>query len=559
MLAQENGSAHRRLTKNEKRRSKKKSQPRDEPANKSDTAANGHAALSGENEFPNGIEVEYVGLDVENHVDDPLLAQFRDVFKKFLRPEELTLAITAKSEATAQGNGSREDEGVSSEEQTPSVELVSTEQKPLSKKKKKLLSRLSVAELKQLVPRPDVVEAHDVSSLDPRLLVWLKALRNTVPVPRHWCHIRKYLQGKRGIEKIPFQLPEFIAETGIAKIRETVLEAEALKKSKQRARERVRPKMGKIDIDYQVLHDAFFKYQTKPKLSMHGDLYYEGKEFEVQLKEKKAGVLSAELRAALGMADGTPPPWLVNMQRYGPPPSYSHLRIPGLNAPLPPGAAYGYQPGGWGKPPVDEYGRPLYGDVFGTSSEQVELEEEVDKTTRWGTFEIEVEEEEEEEEEEEQEVDEEGFKSGLTTPSMAEGTASLVAGMETPDTIDLRKRAGMETPESSYAAPRELYQVVPERRPVGGAAAAGQLFGSDRTYALPSKGDVTMALDPDQLEEMLGDKGRMKDAYDAQLAQAQNAVPRDGIETEEDASRGSRKRKADLGNTMLRKVKEFKF
>lgn len=22
-------------------------------------------------------------------------------------------------------------------------------------------------------------------------------------------------------------------------------------------------------------------------------------------------------------------------------------------------------PGGWGKPPVDEYGRPLYGDVFG--------------------------------------------------------------------------------------------------------------------------------------------------------------------------------------------------
>jgi len=39
--------------------------------------------------------------------------------------------------------------------------------------------------------------------------------------------------------------------------------------------------MGKIDIDYQVLHDAFFKYQTKPKLSGHGELYYEGKEFEV--------------------------------------------------------------------------------------------------------------------------------------------------------------------------------------------------------------------------------------------------------------------------------------
>ena len=43
-------------------------------------------------------------------------------------------------------------------------------------------------------------------------------------------------------------------------------------------REKVRPKMGKIDIDYQKLHDAFFKWQTKPKLTIHGDLYYEVRE-----------------------------------------------------------------------------------------------------------------------------------------------------------------------------------------------------------------------------------------------------------------------------------------
>jgi len=44
------------------------------------------------------------------------------------------------------------------------------------------------------------------------------------------------------------------------------------------------------------------------------------------------------------------------MQRYGPPPSYPNLRIPGLNAPIPVhlGAQYGYHPGGWGKPPVNE-------------------------------------------------------------------------------------------------------------------------------------------------------------------------------------------------------------
>ena len=32
-------------------------------------------------------------------------------------------------------------------------------------------------------------------------------------------------------------------------------------------KERMNPKLGKIDIDYDVLHDAFFKYQTKPKIS----------------------------------------------------------------------------------------------------------------------------------------------------------------------------------------------------------------------------------------------------------------------------------------------------
>lgn len=60
---------------------------------------------------------------------------------------------------------------------------------------------------------------------------------------------------------------------------------------------------------------------------------------------------------ALGMVDGVPPPWLLNMQRYGPPPAYPNLKIPGLNAPIPEGASFGYHPGGWGKPPVDEVWR----------------------------------------------------------------------------------------------------------------------------------------------------------------------------------------------------------
>ena len=58
---------------------------------------------------------------------------------------------------------------------------------------------------------------------------------------------------------------------------------EETKKLKSKQRSRMQPKMGKLDIDYQVLHDAFFKYQTKPQLTMMGDLYYEGKEFEAKV------------------------------------------------------------------------------------------------------------------------------------------------------------------------------------------------------------------------------------------------------------------------------------
>ncbi len=48
------------------------------------------------------------------------------------------------------------------------------------------------------------------------------------------------------------------------------------------------------------------------------------------MKEMKPGQMSKELINALGILDGMPPPWLINMQRYGPPPSYPSMKIPGL-------------------------------------------------------------------------------------------------------------------------------------------------------------------------------------------------------------------------------------
>ncbi|XP_068652603.1 uncharacterized protein [Aristolochia californica] len=411
------------------------------------------------------VEIEYVPEKAD--FEDGLIEDFKHIFEKFSfsdaagdseGKEKLDDAATdAAAKKKADSDSEEEDEDAQQKE------------KGVSNKKKKLQRRMKIAELKQICSRPDVVEVWDATAADPKLLVYLKSYRNTVPVPRHWCQKRKFLQGKRGIEKQPFQLPDFIAATGIEKIRQAYIEKEDSKKLKQKQRERMQPKMGKMDIDYQVLHDAFFKYQTKPKLTTQGDLYHEGKEFEVKLREMKPGLLSHELKEALGMPDGAPPPWLINMQRYGPPPSYPHLKIPGLNAPIPPGASFGYHPGGWGKPPVDEYGRPLYGDVFGVhQQEQPNYEEEpVDRSKHWGD----LEEEDVSEEEEEPEIEEEELEAGIQS---VDSLSSTPTGVETPDVIDLRKQQRKE-PD------RPLYQVLEEKEE---KIAPGTLLGTTHTYVV---------------------------------------------------------------------------
>lgn len=54
----------------------------------------------------------------------------------------------------------------------------------MSKKKRKLASRLKIAELKQACERPDVVEIWDVTAMDPKLLVYLKVRKE---LGLGWC------------------------------------------------------------------------------------------------------------------------------------------------------------------------------------------------------------------------------------------------------------------------------------------------------------------------------------------------------------------------------------
>jgi len=416
--------------------------------------------------------------DAEVPEDDPLYAQFKDVLKRFGNDAEEELALKNANKPEVYFS---DDDDIPDEDEDVAPKL--------SKKKRKEQNKLSIAELKALVAKPENVDWTDNSASDPRLLVAIKSYRNIVPVPTHWSLKREYLSSKRGVEKPPFALPKFIQETGIAEMRDAVLEKQAEASLKSRQRERVQPKMGKLDIDYQKLYEAFFRFQTKPELTRYGEVYYEGKEYETNLRHLRPGELSDELKEALSIPPGAPPPWLINQQRFGPPPSYPALKIPGLNAPPPPGGAWGFHPGGYGKPPVDENNRPLYGgDIFGILQAPTNQQtgEPVERTL-WGELQPQEEEEEEEEEEseEEEEADEDEIVAGLATSSgtktsgVASVEPSVYGGTESVrGDFSLRKeRRGTETEETPY--PRSAGQVIQEQN-----VKTSGFFGSDRGYNL---------------------------------------------------------------------------
>lgn len=233
---------------------------------------------------------------------------------------------------------------------------------------------------------------------------------------------------------------------------------------------------------------------------------------EVDLNRKKTGVLSFKLREALGMtSEHSPPPWLLNMQRYGPPPSYPSIKIPGLNAPLPTiRCQYGFHPDGWGKPPIDMYGRALYGgnpfDPPGTggrggddsfpSDGLVTSDGKTINKDSWGALptgmleedEASKEEDEEEssndemedsEEEEEEEAGDGEERPGDGLDSVLPPPANLQSSTAP---VDLRKQAGDETPFDAPPPPKQLYQVIEQR---SAKPQAGAVFASDVTYVVP--------------------------------------------------------------------------
>ncbi|KAK3719645.1 hypothetical protein LTR37_004182 [Vermiconidia calcicola] len=561
VIAEQPPATAHKPTKNEQRRAKKKQQKREVKTSEAPTPIEDGTPVPEEAdanhpvqpvEPSSGDPVQGVPAinDLDLPADDSLYAQFANVFAKFQEEDKVDPALKEPEKPEVFYDDDDNIMGEDEEEET---------QKRLSKKARKAANKLSIAELKAIVRKPETVEWTDTSANDPKLLVSIKSARNVVPVPNHWSLKREYLSSKRGIEKAGFALPKFIAETGISDMRDAVLEKQAEASLKSRQRERVQPKMGKLDIDYQKLYEAFFRRQTKPSLTGYGEVYYEGKEYETNLRHLKPGELSEELKEALNMPPGAPPPWLINQQKIGPPPSYPALKIPGLNTPPPPGAAWGFHPGGYGKPPIDEANKPLWGgDVFGMGDPDLEQQKDEERAragavdrTLWG--ELQPFQDEEEEEEDEEDEDEEGGDEDGKEEDVGAGMQTPFGGMETPGGItstvptefgtqsmaeefDLRKqRRGTETEESHH--PRSAGQVLHER-----SIRAEGFFGGERAYDLNQQRGANVPV----LGER-DDRGRKRKVGDMDVSMDVDALERDDRLSKDEVKRQYESQKSQQG------------
>lgn len=68
-----------------------------------------------------------------------------------------------------------------------------------------------------------------------------------------------------------------------------------------------------------MLYDAFFRHQTKPKLSELGDLYYEGKEYEAHIENVSLEGVNIRFKSDHLQGWGAPNPMqqLLERQRFG--------------------------------------------------------------------------------------------------------------------------------------------------------------------------------------------------------------------------------------------------
>lgn len=184
-----------KISKNQKKKKKKKRTKRRQQKDEDDE----ENERNNDAEEPLQVDIEYIQEEIVYDEKNPFYRQFAKIFDAFKIIDEKTAKKAEEEEARKRELQKmlelKKVPKFADEEDLEEKKENADDDKPkVSKRKQKQLTRLSVAELKQCVARPDVVEMHDVTAKDPKLLVLLKATRNSVPVPRHWCAKRKYLQ-----------------------------------------------------------------------------------------------------------------------------------------------------------------------------------------------------------------------------------------------------------------------------------------------------------------------------------------------------------------------------
>ena len=229
---------------------------------------------------------------------------------------------------------------------------------------------------------------------------------------------------------------------------------------------------------------------------------------------------------------------------------------------------------------MDEYGNPIYGDVFATAGLANGDEDEFDaeagqllflgqRVSHWGEVQEEYEESEESEEEEsEKEEESEEEKEEEEIPQgVQDGTLSaLPSGMETP----------MEVPQLRKEGPKQLYRVLEEQKAAAPQAAAA-LLGTEHTYVVPPvdsvgdesaarkrlealkkemPSDVDVSIDPADLEAL--DDESLKDLYQTKVREARAAVGRGEDFSDLVAAKAASQKRKAVERTSG-KEKKFKF
>ncbi|GFS53153.1 retrovirus-related Pol polyprotein from transposon opus [Trichonephila inaurata madagascariensis] len=152
--------------------------------------------------------------------------------------------LNVDSDVVAQPVAVEEEKGLSrNSSNVPPIsaedETYESKEKPkLPKRKLKELSRMSVTKLQRKVK--------------------LKASSNIVLVPHYWNFKREYLQDKRGIGTLAWELPGFIKRIGVGKVRQSLREREDQETTKVKMRKRVGLKLRTHDISRDFLNVLFF-------------------------------------------------------------------------------------------------------------------------------------------------------------------------------------------------------------------------------------------------------------------------------------------------------------